>query len=70
MKFDDFVPELLNTEQVAKILRLKSHTVAVGRSDGSLNIPYIKINRSVRYRKEEVEAYIRSKQIGKSLLGE
>lgn len=70
MKFDDSVPELLNTDQVAKILGLKSHTIAVGRSEGSLDIPYIKINRSVRYRKEEVEAYIKSRQVGRSLIDE
>jgi predicted DNA-binding transcriptional regulator AlpA len=68
MLFDDSVPTLLNTEQVAHLLGIKPHTLAVARCDGSNNIPYFKIGRSVRYRKAEVEAYLVQQQRGDSLI--
>ena len=67
--FDKELPTLLSTTQVAELLGLKPHTLAVARSDGrSIRIPYFKIGRSVRYRKEEVEAYLRANQVGELLL--
>jgi excisionase family DNA binding protein len=66
--FDEATPALLSTVQVAKLLGIKPHTLAVGRCEGTNEIPYFKIGRSVRYRREEVEAYLASNQVGKSLL--
>ena len=68
MVFDDSVPALLNTDQVANLLGIKPHTLAVARCDGSNNIPYFKIGRSVRYRKAEIEAYLLQQQRGASLI--
>ena len=59
--FNDAVPMLLSTEQVAELLGIKAHTLAVARHDPSLTqirIPYIKIGRSVRYHRHDVEAFI------------
>ena len=42
--FDESVPKLLSTEQVAKILGIKPHTLAVARHDPSasnIQIPYM-----------------------------
>jgi predicted site-specific integrase-resolvase len=64
MIFNDSVPKLLNTNQVAELLGIKPHTLAVGRCDGSLTIPYFKINRSVRYSRDDVEAYVAERRIG------
>jgi hypothetical protein len=66
--FDESVPALLTTDQVAEALGIKSHTLAVARCEGSesLNIPYIKVGRSVRYRKVEVEAFLIEREQGDS----
>lgn len=66
--FDDSIPALLNTEQVAALLGIKPHTLAVARCDDGdgFKIPYFKIGRSVRYRKTEVEAYLLERQRGES----
>lgn len=65
---DQFISPLLTTKQVADILGLKPHTIAVGRSDGSFDLPYVKVNRSVRYDPEELKAFMKAKRIGNSLL--
>lgn len=70
MIFDDSVPVLLNTVQVAKLLGIKPHTLAVARCEGTNKIPYFKVGRSVRYRKKEVEAYLVASQVGETLLRE
>jgi predicted site-specific integrase-resolvase len=66
MIFDHTVPALLTTKQAAELLGIKPHTLAVGRCDGSLKIPYFKIGRSVRYRTAEIEAYLIERQQGQS----
>ena len=63
MIFDDSVPRLLNTKQVAELLGIKPHTLNVGRCDGSLDIPYFKIGRSVRYSRDDVEAYLQERRV-------
>ncbi|MBL4680469.1 MAG: helix-turn-helix domain-containing protein [Pseudomonadales bacterium] len=59
---------LLNTDQVAELLGIKPHTLAVARCEGSrqLDISFFKVGRSVRYRKAEVEAYLVGRQQGQS----
>ena len=63
MLFDQAVPNLLNTEQVAELLGLKPHTLAVARCEGSLKIPYFKIGRSVRYQRSDIEKYLSANRI-------
>lgn len=41
--------ELFTTDQVAEMLGLSPHTLAVWRSEGRADLPYIKVGRSVRY---------------------
>lgn len=69
MIFDDSVPVLLNTKQVAALLGIKPHTLEVARCEGTNDIPYHKFKRSVRYKKAEIEAYLESTQVGESLIG-
>jgi predicted DNA-binding transcriptional regulator AlpA len=65
--FDESVPRLLNTEQVAELLGIKPHTLAVARCDSTSSlaqIPYIKIGRSVRYRLADIEAFLEDHMVG------
>jgi hypothetical protein len=66
--FDESVPTLLDTKQTAALLGLQPHTLAVARCEGSesLNIPYIKMGRNVRYLKVEIEAFLVERQQGPS----
>ena len=66
--FDESVPTILDTRQAAALLGLKPHTLAVSRCEGyeTLNIPYIKIGRNVRYLKVEIEAFLIEGQQGPS----
>ncbi len=52
------LPKLLTPEQVAEILVVTPHTLAVWRSDGRYNLPYVKTGRLVRYRSEDIQAFI------------
>ena len=50
--------ELLTTEQVAKIMGKKPATVVNNRCQG-LGVKFIKIGHKVRYRREDLNAYIK-----------
>ncbi len=49
---------LLNVEQAAEILGTTAATLGVWRCKRTVNIPYVKIGRSVRYRLSDLESYI------------
>lgn len=55
--------ELMNTDQVAEMLGLASHTLAVWRSEGRMDLPYIKLGRSVRYLTSDVLEYLDKQRI-------
>ena len=50
--------KLLTPEQVSEVLGVNTHTLAVWRSSGRYNLPYIKAGRLVRYRASDVNAFI------------
>ena len=50
--------KLLTPEQVSEVLGVNTHTLAVWRSSGRYNLPYIKAGRLVRYRASDVTAFI------------
>ena len=52
------LPRLLSTEEVAGFLGIAPHTLAVWRSDGRYELPFVKIGRAVRYRLEDVYTYL------------
>ena len=49
---------LLTTAEVARALGVAAHTLAVWRSDGRHDLPYVKVGRAVRYRATDVLAYL------------
>ena len=52
--------ELLDTEQAAKVLSLSANTLIKERCTRSMGIPFLKIGRSVRYRRSDLEHYLES----------
>jgi excisionase family DNA binding protein len=66
MKVDDSEStdnqEILTTPEVAKELRVCSRTVTYRRERGE--IPYLKLGRSVRFLRRDIEAYIAAHRIG------
>ena len=55
------LPTLLTPSQVAKSLGVTTHTLSVWRCEKRYNLPYVKSGRLVRYHKEDVEAFIKSR---------
>ena len=52
---------LLNAEQVSEILGISVGTLAVWRTTKRYNLPYVKVGRYIRYRMEDVQAFIESR---------
>lgn len=52
---------LLTTQQVSEILGISVGTLAVWRTTKRYNLPYVKSGRLVRYREEDVHAFINSR---------
>lgn len=55
---------LLTDDQAAEYLSVKKHTLAVWRSTGRYNLPFVKIGRSVRYRKSDLDAFLDHRTVG------
>ena len=49
---------LLTTEQAAEYLKLKPNTLERWRSQYPNRLPFVKIGRTVKYRLEDLQAYI------------
>jgi len=49
---------LLTPDEVADFLCVTPHTLSVWRCTGRYNLPFVKVGRRVRYRKEDVEAFV------------
>tara|TARA_R110000868_G_scaffold256516_4_gene513255 strand:+ start:2270 stop:2491 length:222 start_codon:yes stop_codon:yes gene_type:complete len=56
------VDNLLTPLQVAELLGVSSGTLAVWRSNGTCQIPYIKIGRCVRYKRSVVERFLEQQE--------
>jgi hypothetical protein len=52
---------LLTDEEAAYVLDLDPDSLAVFRSTGRHQIPFIKIGRNVRYRRSDLEAWLKSR---------
>jgi len=50
--------KLLTVADTAEILGVAPHTLAVWRSTGRYDLPYVKTGRLVRYRLADLEAFI------------
>ena len=49
---------LLNEQDVSTLTGVASGTLAVWRSTGRVDLPYIKLGRKVAYRPEDIEAFL------------
>jgi len=56
--------KLLTKEDVSEILGVSVGTLAVWRTTKRYNLPYVKSGRLIRYREEDVQAFITSRLRG------
>lgn len=56
--------KLLTKEDVSKILGISVGTLAVWRATRRYNLPYVKSGRLIRYREEDVQAFIEARLRG------
>jgi excisionase family DNA binding protein len=56
--------KLLTPDNVSDILGVTVHTLAVWRSTGRYNLPYVKSGRLVRYRESDVHSFIEKRLHG------
>mgnify|MGYP000589493510 CR=1 FL=1 len=66
MKEKLFKSPLMTPEEVATYLGLEVETLNVWRCTKRYNLPYSKIGRLVRYRAEDVEAFVTSRIEGEA----
>lgn len=59
MKAPD-VPELVNTDEVAEMLRMSSNAVYTLRLNGKL--PFVKIGRKIFFRKQAVVDFVKASE--------
>lgn len=58
------VSKLLTEDEAAKELRMSPATLATWRCTGRYPLRFIRMGRSVRYRMQDLEAFIRSRTVG------
>jgi excisionase family DNA binding protein len=56
--------ELLTTAQMAEVLGLSKDTLTTWRCTKRYDVPYLKLGRHVRYKRSDVEAWVRSQRQG------
>ena len=56
----DEAPErdILNSAEAAAYLRVTPHTLAIWRSEKRYDLPFARVGRFVRYRKEDLRRFI------------
>jgi excisionase family DNA binding protein len=52
------ISPLLDTKQAAQTLNVHDQTLRNKRSKGTLDLPFIRIGGTIRYRREDIEAFI------------
>ena len=55
--------EMLSRNEAAELLGIRPQTLAVWASAKRGGPPYVKLNRTVRYRREDVEQYVASRVV-------
>jgi len=58
---------LLTRPQAAELLGVKVQTLAAWAVDGRYGLPFVKVGRSVRYRRSEIEAFIERRTVGSAV---
>ncbi len=66
MIINDKPKELLNTTETASILGIGKSTLDQDRLYGRLGLPFVRLGRSIRYRRSDVEAYLQNLKSFKS----
>lgn len=61
-----FTTNLMTPEQVAGYLGVSIETLNVWRCTKRYNLPYVKAGRLVRYRLQDIEAFVSSRMQGES----
>jgi len=56
--------ELLARSQAAQYLGVQPSTLALWASRGRYRLPYVKVGRLVRYRREDLERWLRRRTVG------
>jgi excisionase family DNA binding protein len=56
-------PELLTRRQAAQYLGLVPRTLAVWASTGRYKLPYVRVGRSVRYRREDLDQFLADRRV-------
>ncbi len=54
---------LMTPEETASMLSIKENTLSVWRSNGRYDLKYIKVGRYIRYRLQDVENWINSREM-------
>lgn len=57
-------PRLRNTEEAADYLDLRPNTLEVWRVTGRYGLKYVKVGRLVRYREEDLDAFLTARTVG------
>lgn len=55
---------LMDEDEAAALLKLKSQTLSKWRMDGKYNLPFIRMGRAIRYRKSDLLAWLESRTVG------
>jgi len=55
---------LLTTKEAARLLGIKENTLAIWRNQQRYNIPYIKVGRTIRYKRKDIIDFLRRQTLG------
>ena len=55
--------ELLNTQQAAEYLHLSPATLEVWRTTGRYSLPFLKLGRTVKYRRIDLDEWVQSREM-------
>jgi excisionase family DNA binding protein len=55
--------KLLTREQAAEYLGIKPQTLSVWHSTGRYQLPVVKVGRAVRYRMQDLQAFVASRTV-------
>jgi excisionase family DNA binding protein len=62
--------ELLSEAATAELLGVQPNTLAAWRSKGSQSLPFVRVGRLVRYRRQDVNAWLEARTIALGKPGE
>lgn len=54
---------LVRSKYVENLLGVTAHTLAVWRSTGRYNLPFVKVGKSVRYKLADVHAFLEERTV-------